>query len=57
MPFLAGTLLYLNNKVAWTDLDVPKNSLATNLLLVVILVLFMFVGGQEAMAAFRRLVG
>lgn len=54
VPFLAATLLYLNNKVAWADRDVPHNSLATNLLLVVILVLFMAVGGQEAWGALQR---
>ncbi|MEO7158896.1 MAG: Nramp family divalent metal transporter, partial [Vicinamibacterales bacterium] len=39
VPFLAATLLYLNNKVAWTE-PVPKNSLLTNLLLIAILALF-----------------
>jgi hypothetical protein len=57
VPFLAGTLLYLNNRVPWADTAVPKNALATNLLLVVILVLFVFVGGQEAMGAIRRILG
>ncbi|MEZ5419769.1 MAG: Nramp family divalent metal transporter [Vicinamibacterales bacterium] len=57
VPFLAGTLLYLNNRVAWADRDVPKNAMATNILLVVILVLFAVVGGQEAVGALRRLLG
>jgi Mn2+/Fe2+ NRAMP family transporter len=52
VPFLAATLLYLNNKVAWTE-PVPKNSLLTNLLLVAILALFIVVGAQEAMGALR----
>lgn len=52
VPFLAATLLYLNNKVAWTE-PVPKNSWATNLLLVAILALFIVVGAQEAMGALR----
>ena len=56
VPFLAGTLLYLNNRVAWADRDVPKNALVTNLLLVAILVLFLFVGAQEAMSALRRIL-
>ena len=56
VPFLAATLLYLNNRVAWTE-DVPKNAVTTNLLLVVILVLFVLVGGQEAMNALRRIMG
>lgn len=46
IPFLAATLLYLNNKVPWTS-DVKKNSWITNVLLVLILVLFMIVGGKE----------
>ena len=46
VPFLAATLLYLNNRVKWTE-PVPHNSLITNLLLVAILVLFAIVGFQE----------
>jgi len=57
VPFLAATLLYLNNKVAWTDAAVPKNALTTNLLLGAILVLFLFVGAQEAMGALKRIMG
>ncbi len=57
VPFLAGTLLYLNNKVDWAERDVPKNSLATNVLLVAILVLFLVVGAQEALGALRRIMG
>ncbi len=57
VPFLAATLLYLNNRIAWADKDVPKNATATNLLLVAILVLFLFVGAQEAMSALRRIMG
>jgi Mn2+/Fe2+ NRAMP family transporter len=52
VPFVAATLLYLNNRVPWTG-PVPKNSLVTNLLLVAILVLFAVVGFQEARAALR----
>jgi Mn2+/Fe2+ NRAMP family transporter len=52
VPFVAATLLYLNNRVPWTG-PVPKNSLITNLLLVAILVLFAVVGFQEARAALR----
>lgn len=57
VPFLAATLLYLNNRVRWEDAAVPRNATVTNLLLVVILVLFLFVGGQEAMGALSRLIG
>ncbi|MCC7124714.1 MAG: Nramp family divalent metal transporter [Acidobacteria bacterium] len=52
VPFLAATLLYLNNRVAWTE-PVPKNHWSTNLLLVAILALFLAVGAQEAMGALR----
>jgi Mn2+/Fe2+ NRAMP family transporter len=49
VPFVAATLLYLNNRVPWTE-AVPKNSLITNLLLMAILVLFAIVGFQEVRA-------
>ncbi len=48
VPFLAATLLYLNNRVAWTE-AVPRNHWATNLLLVAIIALFAAVGAQEVM--------
>ena len=51
VPFVAATLLYLNNRVAWTE-PVPHNSTITNLLLVAILVLFAIVGYQEVAARF-----
>ena len=50
VPFLAATLLYLNNRVQWKN-GVPRNNLATNALLVVILLLFAIVGGDEARKA------
>jgi Mn2+/Fe2+ NRAMP family transporter len=52
VPFLAATLLYLNNHVAWTR-AVPHNRWATNALLVVILALFLVLGGQEVLNAVR----
>ena len=52
VPFLAATLLYLNNRVTWPS-GVPHNNLATNGLLIVILLLFAIVGGDEAMKAYR----
>jgi hypothetical protein len=52
VPFLAATLLYLNNRVAWTR-AVPHNRWATNALLVVILALFLVLGGQEVVNAVR----
>ncbi|MSO29619.1 MAG: hypothetical protein EXQ48_01565 [Acidobacteria bacterium] len=50
VPFLAATLLYLNNRVKWTA-PVPRNNWLTNALLVVILLLFAIVGGDEARKA------
>ena len=51
VPFLAATLLYLNNKVKWTE-PVPHNSLVTNALLIAILALFAIVGAQAIINAF-----
>jgi len=51
VPFVAATLLYLNNRVPWTE-PVPHNSMITNLLLIAILVLFAIVGYQEVAARF-----
>lgn len=56
VPFLAATLLYLNNKVKWTE-AVPHNAWYTNLLLVAILLLFAIVGSQEAIGAWRQAFG
>ncbi len=52
VPFLAATLLYLNNKVKWTE-PVPHNAWYTNLLLGAILLLFAIVGAQEVIGALR----
>jgi len=52
VPFLAATLLYLNNKVKWTE-PVPHNAWYTNLLLIAILLLFAIVGVQEVIGALR----
>jgi Mn2+/Fe2+ NRAMP family transporter len=52
VPFLAATLLYLNNRVTWTN-AVPHNNWMTNALLFVILALFAIVGGDEAVRAVR----
>jgi len=46
VPFVAATLLYLNNRVEWTE-PVPRNSWITNVLLIAILVLFAIVGTLE----------
>jgi Mn2+/Fe2+ NRAMP family transporter len=50
VPFLAATLLYLNNRVKW-QARVPHNNWPTNALLVVILALFAIVGMDEARKA------
>jgi hypothetical protein len=50
IPFLAATLLYLNNRVKWTA-PVPHNHWTTNVLLLLILALFMMVGAQEVINA------
>jgi Mn2+/Fe2+ NRAMP family transporter len=52
VPFLAATLLYLNNRVPWTS-PVPRNHWTTNALLLIILSLFLFVGAQEVLARLR----
>ena len=52
VPFLAATLLYLNNRVKWTE-PVPHNAWYTNLLLAAILLLFAIVGAQEVIGALR----
>jgi Mn2+/Fe2+ NRAMP family transporter len=50
VPFLAATLLYLNNRVRWTS-PVPRNGIGANLLLVVILLVFLAVGINEMIGA------
>jgi Mn2+/Fe2+ NRAMP family transporter len=46
VPFLAATLLYLNNRVRWPE-PIAHNNWVTNLLLVAILALFVAIGVQE----------
>ena len=53
VPFLAATLLYLNNRVKW-NAPVPRNSWSTNALLLIILLMFLIVGGDEARRAVMR---
>jgi Mn2+/Fe2+ NRAMP family transporter len=50
IPFLAATLLYLNNRVRWSA-AVPRNHWTTNALLIVILLMFLLVGSQEIINA------
>jgi Mn2+/Fe2+ NRAMP family transporter len=46
IPFLAATLLYLNNRVPWPG-PIRRNNIATNTVLVLILLLFVMVSGLE----------
>lgn len=48
IPFLAATLLYLNNRVAFAP-PLRTNRLATNLILTLIILLFLIVGALEIM--------
>ena len=48
IPFLAGTLIYLNNFKIPPASGVPKNSVLMNLVLVFALVLFAIVGAADA---------
>jgi hypothetical protein len=48
IPFLAATLLYLNNFRIPAGSGVPKNSRLTNAVLVFALMLFAVVGASEA---------
>ena len=48
VPFLAGTLLYLNNFLIPVDSGVPPNTVLTNVVLVCALILFGIVGASEA---------
>jgi Mn2+/Fe2+ NRAMP family transporter len=48
IPFLAATLIYLNNFKIPAESGVPKNSVWTNLVLLFALVLFAIVGASEA---------
>ena len=50
VPFLAATLLYLNNRVDWPS-PVPRNHWMTNVLLVLVLAFFALVGAQEILKA------
>jgi len=53
IPFLAGTLLYLNNRVPWPS-GIRRNNAATNAVLVLVLLLFLMVGGLEFFRALEK---
>jgi Mn2+/Fe2+ NRAMP family transporter len=48
IPFLAATLLYLNNRRLPTDTGVNRNSIFVNAVLILALILFALVGAREA---------
>ena len=48
IPFLAGTLLYMNNRLMPADGGVPRNSRVTNGVLVLAMLTFAAVGAAEA---------
>jgi Mn2+/Fe2+ NRAMP family transporter len=50
VPFLAATLLYLNNRVRWAS-PVPHNGWMINTLLIVILAIFAIIGADEVRKA------
>jgi Mn2+/Fe2+ NRAMP family transporter len=52
VPFLAATLLYMNNRIQWAP-GIPRNHWTTNAVLVVILALFVAVGLQEVLPYVR----
>ena len=51
IPFLAATLLYLNNRVQWPG-PIRRNNTATNSMLVVVVGLFLIIGALEIFALF-----
>jgi Mn2+/Fe2+ NRAMP family transporter len=53
IPFLAATLLYLNNRVAFPA-PLRRNRLATDIVLGIIVILFLVVGAVEIGVLFRR---
>ncbi len=50
-PFLAATLLYLNNRVPWES-TVQKNSWVTNVLLAMVLLFFAVIAVQDIVSVF-----
>jgi Mn2+/Fe2+ NRAMP family transporter len=55
MPLLATALLVMNTRVAWVGRDL-RNGWPTNLALLGTLVVFAYIGAQEAAGVLRRLV-
>ena len=53
IPFLAATLLYLNNRVPWPS-AIRHNHAVTNAVLILVLLLFLIVGGWEISTLLTR---
>ena len=53
IPFLAATLLYLNNRIPFPA-HVPRNHVMSNVVLVFVLALFLVVGGREIASIVSR---
>ena len=51
IPFLAATLLYLNNRVKW-DSPLKRNGWGANITLVLVLVFFVVVALRDTIAQF-----
>jgi Mn2+/Fe2+ NRAMP family transporter len=56
VPFLAATLLYLNNRVNWTS-PVPRNGRTANAAMILALAFFLFVGLQDIWTRLRDVLG
>ena len=54
IPFLAATLLYLNNRVAWSSATICHNRPLTNIALACVLLVFVVVGAIEVVSLFTR---
>ncbi len=51
IPFLAATLLYLNNRVKW-DSPLKRNGWGANVVMVLVLVFFLVIGMRDVVGAF-----
>ena len=54
IPFLAATLLYLNNRVPWTSATIRHNRPLTNVVLACVLIVFLVVGAIEVVSLLSR---
>ena len=54
IPFLAATLLYLNNRVAWASPTIRHNRPLTNVALTLVLLVFVVIGAIEVLSLFVR---